>query len=73
MPREAHPLKQVSRLTMVESAAAALWSPFAAAACARDRLIAPPPFAAKADVGSSAAITMHKTKRMMHLCFRFSR
>src|SRR5262245_36185022 len=31
----------------------------------------PPPFAAKADVGSNAAITMHKTKRMTHLRFRF--
>jgi hypothetical protein len=32
-----------------------------------------PPFAAKAEPGSSAAITMHNTKRMMHLRFRFSR
>jgi hypothetical protein len=34
----------------------------AAAACVRDKLMAPP-FAAKAEPGSSAAITMHKTKR----------
>jgi hypothetical protein len=48
---------------VVASAAAACWSPRAAAACVRDKLIAPP-FAAKAEPGSSAAIKMHNTKRM---------
>jgi hypothetical protein len=48
---------------MVESAAAACWSPRAAAAWALDKLMGP--FAAKAEAGSSAAITIHKTKRMM--------
>jgi hypothetical protein len=38
----------------------------------RDKLMVPP-FAAKAEPGSSAAITMHNTKRMMHPRFRFSR
>jgi hypothetical protein len=56
---------------MVESAAAASWSPRAAAACALDRLMDPPPFAAKAEAGSSAAITIHKTKRMMTSVFDF--
>jgi hypothetical protein len=45
------------------SAAAACWSPRAAAAWVRDKLMVPP-FAAKAESGSSAAITMHKTKRI---------
>ena len=58
---------------MVPSAAAACTLPPAAAACARDKLMVPPPFAAKAEAGGSVAITMHKTKRMTHLCFRFSR
>jgi hypothetical protein len=31
------------------------------------------PFDAKAEAGSSAATTTHKTKRMMNLRFRFSR
>jgi hypothetical protein len=57
---------------VVASAAAACWSPRAAAACVREKLIVPP-FAAKAEPGSSAAITMHNTKRMMHLRFQFSR
>ena len=56
---------QLSRSVVVAIAAAAFWSPFAAAACALDTLMDPPPFAARADAGSSAAITMHKTKRMM--------
>jgi hypothetical protein len=34
-----------------------------AAACVREKLMVPP-FAAKAEPGASAAITMHKTKRM---------
>lgn len=58
---------QVSRSVVVATAAAAFWSPFAAAACARDKLMDPPPFAARADAGSNAAITMHKTKRIKYL------
>jgi hypothetical protein len=52
---------------VVASAAAACWSPRAAAACVREKLMV----AAKAEPGSSAAITMHNTKRMMHLRFLF--
>jgi hypothetical protein len=44
-------------------------SPRAAAACVREKLMV----AAKAEPGSSSAITMHNTKRMMHLRFLFSR
>ena len=69
-PREAQPLMQVSWSVVVASAAAAFWSPFAAAACALDTLM-DPPLAARADAGSSAAITMHKTKRMIYLRFGF--
>jgi hypothetical protein len=47
---------------VVESAAAACWSPRAAAAWALEKLMGA--FAAKAEAGSSAAITMQKTKRM---------
>ena len=52
---------------MVESAAAACKSPRAAAACVCDKLMEPPPVAAKAETGSKAAITTHKTKRIMYL------
>jgi hypothetical protein len=58
---------QPSRFVMVESAAAACESPRAAAACVCDKLMEPPRNAAKAETGSSAAITTHKTKRMMYL------
>jgi len=58
---------------VVEIAAAACWSPRAAAACARDRLIAPLPLAASAEAGSSTASTMHKIKRMMDLFFCVTR
>src|SRR5262245_64913201 len=58
---------QASRSVVVAIALAAFWSPFAAAACARARLMDPPPFAARAEPGSSAAITTHKTKRMTYL------
>ena len=57
---------QPSRFVMVESAAAACESPRAAAVCVCDKLMAPR-VAAKAETGSSAAITTHKTKRMMYL------
>ena len=57
---------QPSRFVMVESAAAACESPRAAAACVCDKLMAPR-VAAKAETGSNAAITTHKTKRMMYL------
>jgi hypothetical protein len=33
----------------------------------------PPPFAARADAGNNAAITMHRTKRTMYLHFRLLR
>jgi hypothetical protein len=33
--------------------------------------MAPPLFAAKAEAGSSTAITTHKTKRIVHLRFGF--
>src|SRR4029079_3886839 len=71
IPRFAQPVMQLSRSVVVATALAAFWSPFAAAACARDRLMDPPPFAAQADAGNSAAITTHKTKRMTYLRFRF--
>ena len=58
---------QPSRFVMVESAAAACESPRAAAACVCDKLMEPPPVAAGAETGSSAAITTQKTKRMMYL------
>ena len=58
---------QPSRFVMVESAAAACESSRAAAACVCDKLMEPPRVAAKAEIGSSAAITTHKTKRMMYL------
>jgi len=60
----------VSRFVVIASADAACWSPRAAAAWALDMLMGP--FAAKAEAGSNAVITMQMTKRMEQLRFRFS-
>src|SRR6476660_2786677 len=57
---------QLSRSVVVAIAAAAFWSPFAAAACALDRLMDPPPFAARAVAGNSAAITMPRRGQFRH-------
>jgi hypothetical protein len=58
----AHPFKQVWRSIVVAMAAAALASPFLAAAWACDRLMVP--FAAKAKLGGNATSRTHSTKRM---------
>ena len=60
---------QPSRFVMVESAAAACELPRAAAAYVATSSWSCPPSPPEAETGSSAAITTHKTKRMMYLRF----
>jgi len=62
---------QVSWVIVSVSAAAAFWSPFAAAACVFATLMGTSPFWARAVAGSSIATTMHKAKCMTNLHFGF--